>query len=46
LDGGLRLVFPAQLAAVLVVTAWLLLTRALHFDGFLDIFDGCLAASP
>ena len=40
LDGGLRLIFPAQLAAVFVVTAWLLLTRALHFDGFLDIFDG------
>ena len=40
LDGGLRLFLPAQLAAVFIVTAWLLLTRALHFDGFLDIFDG------
>ncbi|HEY3311137.1 MAG TPA: adenosylcobinamide-GDP ribazoletransferase [Anaerolineales bacterium] len=40
LDGGLRLFLPAHLAAVLVVAAWLLLTRALHFDGFLDIFDG------
>ena len=39
-DSGLRFFLPAQLAAVLVVTAWLLLTRALHFDGFLDIFDG------
>jgi adenosylcobinamide-GDP ribazoletransferase len=39
LDSGLRLFLPAQLAAVLVVAAWLVLTRALHFDGFLDIFD-------
>ena len=40
LDSGLRIFLPPQLAAVFVVTAWLLLTRALHFDGFLDIFDG------
>ena len=40
LDGGLRLFLPPQLAAVLVVAAWLALTRALHFDGFLDLFDG------
>ena len=40
LDSGLRLFLQPQLAAVLVVAAWLLLTRALHFDGFLDIFDG------
>jgi len=39
LDSGLRLFLPPQLAAVLVVAAWLVLTRALHFDGFLDIFD-------
>ena len=31
---------PRSINAFLVVTAWLLLTRALHFDGFLDIFDG------
>ena len=40
LDSGLRLFLPPYLCAVLVVAAWLLLTRALHFDGFLDIFDG------
>ncbi len=40
LDSALRLFLPAHLAAVLVVAGWLALTRALHFDGFLDIFDG------
>jgi adenosylcobinamide-GDP ribazoletransferase len=40
LASGLRLVFPAQVAAVFVLVAWLLLTRALHFDGFLDTCDG------
>ncbi len=40
LDSALRLFIQPQLAAVLVVAAWLMLTRALHFDGFLDIFDG------
>ena len=40
LDSGLRLFLPPYLAAVLVVAAWLTLTRALHFDGLLDIFDG------
>ena len=39
LDSGLRLFLHPELAAVLVVAAWLVLTRALHFDGFLDIFD-------
>jgi adenosylcobinamide-GDP ribazoletransferase len=39
LDSGLRMFLQPQLAAVLVVAAWLALTRALHFDGFLDIFD-------
>lgn len=32
--------FHPQLAAVLLIAVWLVLTRALHFDGFLDIFDG------
>ena len=40
IDSLLRYFLQPQLAAVLVVAAWLLLTRALHFDGFLDIFDG------
>lgn len=40
LASGLRLVFPSQVIAVFVLAAWLLLTRALHFDGFLDTCDG------
>lgn len=37
---GLRLIFPAPLVAVMILIGWLLLTRALHFDGFLDTCDG------
>jgi adenosylcobinamide-GDP ribazoletransferase len=40
LVSGLRLVFPLQVVAVFILAAWLLLTRALHFDGFLDTCDG------
>jgi adenosylcobinamide-GDP ribazoletransferase len=40
LVSGLRLIFPSQVVAVFVLAAWLLLTRALHFDGFLDTCDG------
>lgn len=40
LETGLRLVYPAQVVAVFILAAWLLLTRALHFDGFLDTCDG------
>jgi adenosylcobinamide-GDP ribazoletransferase len=40
LVSGLRLIFPSPVVAVLVLAAWLLLTRALHFDGFLDTCDG------
>lgn len=40
LGSGLRLIFPSQVVAVLVLAAWMLLTRALHFDGFLDTCDG------
>jgi adenosylcobinamide-GDP ribazoletransferase len=39
-DSLLRSFLSPYLAAVMVVAAWLFLTRALHFDGFLDIFDG------
>ena len=40
MDISLRLIFPAPVVAVLVLAAWLLLTRALHVDGFLDTCDG------
>jgi adenosylcobinamide-GDP ribazoletransferase len=40
LVSGLLLIFPSQVVAVFVLAAWLLLTRALHFDGFLDTCDG------
>jgi len=40
IDSGLRVFLRPNLSAVLVVAAWLALTRAFHFDGFLDIFDG------
>jgi len=40
LGSGLGLIFPAQVVAIFILAAWLLLTRALHFDGFLDTCDG------
>ena len=40
LGSSLRLAFPLPVTAVLILAAWLLLTRALHFDGFLDTCDG------
>lgn len=40
LGSSLRLIFPLPLIAIFILTAWLLLTRALHFDGFLDTWDG------
>ena len=40
LSRGLSLIFPLPIVAVLVLAIWLLSTRALHFDGFLDICDG------
>jgi len=40
LGSSLRLIFPAQVVAIFILAAWLLLTRALHFDGFLDTCDG------
>ena len=40
LESGLRLIFPVQVVAIFVLVTWMLLTRALHFDGFLDTCDG------
>jgi len=40
MEVGLSLIFPVQVVAVFILVAWLLLTRALHFDGFLDTCDG------
>jgi adenosylcobinamide-GDP ribazoletransferase len=40
LHSSLSLLFPQPVVAVLVLALWLLITRALHFDGFLDICDG------
>lgn len=39
---GFELIFPVSISSVLVLVAWLLLTRALHFDGLLDTFDGLI----
>ena len=40
LGSGLQLIFPLPVVAIMLPTVWLLLTRALHFDGFLDSCDG------
>jgi adenosylcobinamide-GDP ribazoletransferase len=42
LNWCLGLAFPPGLTAALVLTAWVLLTGALHLDGFLDACDGLL----
>lgn len=41
-SGLLRLVFPPALGAALTLGLWVLLTAALHLDGFLDTCDGLL----
>ncbi len=40
LYAALRLTLPQNVAAALVLTAWVVLTGALHIDGFLDTCDG------
>ena len=44
LDSGLRLIFPPQVTAALVLVGWVIFTRALHLDGFLDTCDGLFGA--
>ncbi len=39
LQGALRFVFPDALTAALTLSVWVVLTRALHLDGFMDSFD-------
>ncbi len=45
LDAALRLAFPASVTTALVLVAWVILTGALHLDGFLDACDGLLGGS-
>ena len=42
----LRVLLPAPVAAVLLVSLWALLTGGLHLDGLADCGDGLLAAVP
>lgn len=42
LDWLSGLIFPPLLRSALVLTCWVLLTGALHLDGFLDACDGLL----
>ncbi|MBN1304351.1 MAG: adenosylcobinamide-GDP ribazoletransferase [Anaerolineales bacterium] len=39
-QAALQQLFPVQVSAVVVLGLWLLFTRALHFDGFIDSCDG------
>jgi adenosylcobinamide-GDP ribazoletransferase len=39
-DAGVRMMLPNEIAAVLVLASWAVLTRGLHIDGFLDTCDG------
>lgn len=40
LDWGLRLILPGIVVNILLVSALLFMTRAIHFEGLLDTFDG------
>jgi adenosylcobinamide-GDP ribazoletransferase len=46
LDWGLRWLFPDGVASALLLAAWVVLTGALHLDGFIDCCDGLLAPVP
>ncbi|MGQ9666023.1 MAG: adenosylcobinamide-GDP ribazoletransferase [Anaerolineae bacterium] len=43
-DGVSRVLWPALPAAVLVLTAWVLLSGGLHLDGFIDCCDALWSA--
>jgi len=43
LDWGLRWLWPEGVTAALLLLAWVVLTGALHLDGFVDCCDGLLA---
>jgi adenosylcobinamide-GDP ribazoletransferase len=45
LDAALSWLFPPLLRTALLLAAWLLLSGALHLDGFLDACDGLLGGS-
>jgi len=45
-DLALRAVFPPAVGAGLLLAVWVVLTGALHLDGFLDVCDGLCAARP
>ncbi len=40
LGRGLELVLPKMLNTAIILMLWVILSRALHFDGFLDTVDG------
>lgn len=40
LDAGLSLIFPPVVTAGLILVAWVVVTRGLHLDGFMDSCDG------
>jgi adenosylcobinamide-GDP ribazoletransferase len=42
LGRGLEFILPQLLNSAIILAAWLILSRALHFDGFLDTLDGLL----
>lgn len=42
LDVLLSFILPAQVRSALILAAWIMLTGALHLDGFLDACDGLL----
>ena len=46
LDAAARLVWPPSVASALVLAALVLLTGALHLDGFLDTCDGLFLGQP